>query len=220
MRITHLGHSCLLVETGGRRVLVDPGSFSRDWHVIPGVDAVVVTHQHPDHVDAERLPALLSASPGVRLLVEGALAQDVSLLGLQDGDHPVEVLAPGARVELDGVVLEGVGGRHAVIHEDIDRIGNVGVLVRAQGEPTLFHPGDAYEFAPEGVDVLALPVNAPWAALKETIGFVREVRPGSVVPVHDALLSPVGRALYVRQLGALGGAPVRDLAGAGSAEMA
>jgi L-ascorbate metabolism protein UlaG (beta-lactamase superfamily) len=220
MRITHLGHACLLVESGGRRVLIDPGSFSRDWHAIPGVDAVVVTHQHPDHVDAERLPGLLSGSPKARLVVEAALADDVSLLGLEAGDGRVEALAPGGRVDLGGLVLEGVGGRHAVIHEDIDRIGNVGVLLRAEGEPTVFHPGDAYEFAPEGVDVLAVPVVAPWASLKETVAFVRQVRPGAVVPVHDALLSPVGRALYVRQLGALGGAEVRELAGTGSTEMA
>jgi len=219
MRITHLGHSCLLVEGGGRRVLVDPGSFSRDWHVIPGVDAVVVTHQHPDHVDAEHLPALLAGAPGARLVVEGALGQDASLLRLEHGDERVEVLAPGGHVDLGGVVLEGVGGRHAVIHEDIDRIGNVGLLVRAEGEPTLFHPGDAYEYAPEGVDVLAVPLVAPWASLKETVAFTRAVGPGAVVPVHDTLLSPVGRALYVRQLGALGGAEVRDLAGAGSTEM-
>ncbi len=107
-----------------------------------------------------------------------------------------------------------------MIHEDIDRIGNVGVLLRADGEPTVFHPGDAYEYTPTGVDVLAVPVSAPWAALKETVAFVRGVRPGAVVPIHDALLSAAGRALYVRQLGALGGAEVRDLAGAGSAEMA
>ena len=220
MRITHLGHACLLVEAAGRRVLVDPGSFSHDWHAITEVDAVIVTHQHPDHVDAQRLPALLAASPGARLLVEPALAADTALLGLTSGDERAEVLTPGERTDVGGLVVEGVGGRHAVIHEDIDRIGNVGVLLRADGEPTVFHPGDAYEYTPTGVDVLAVPVSAPWAALKETVTFVRGVQPGAVVPIHDALLSPAGRALYVRQLGALGGAPVRDLAGAGSVEMA
>lgn len=221
MRISHLGHACLLVEARGRRVLIDPGAFSHDWHAIPDVDAVVVTHQHADHVDAEHLPALLTASPRARVLVEGALHGDTSLLGLTAGDGRVEAFGPGDRVELDGgIELEGVGGQHAVIHDDIPRIGNVGVLVRAEGEPTLFHPGDAYEYAPERVDVLAVPLAAPWASFKETVAFTRAVRPGALVPVHDAVLSAQGRGVYVRQLTALGGAEVRDLTGAGPTEMA
>ena len=219
MRITHLGHACLLVEVAGRRVLVDPGAFSRDWHVLPDLDAVLITHQHPDHVDAERLPTVLAGSPGARVLVEAALADDVTLLGLDEGDERVARFSPGDRVDLGGVVVEGVGGRHAVIHDDVDRIGNVGLLLRADGEPTLFHPGDAYEYAPDGVDVLAVPLVAPWAAFKETVEFVRAVAPRGVIPIHDALLSPVGRGLYVKQLTALGGAPVQDLAGAGTIEM-
>ncbi len=219
MRITHLGHACLLVEVAGRRVLVDPGAFSRDWHVLPDLDAVLITHQHPDHVDAERLPTVLAGSPGARVLVEAALADDVTLLGLDEGDERVAGFSPGDRVDLGGVVVEGVGGRHAVIHDDVDRIGNVGLLLRADGEPTLFHPGDAYEYAPDGVDVLAVPLVAPWAAFKETVEFVRAVAPRGVIPIHDALLSPVGRGLYVKQLTALGGAPVQDLAGAGTIEM-
>jgi L-ascorbate metabolism protein UlaG (beta-lactamase superfamily) len=220
MRISHLGHACLLVEARGRRVLIDPGSFSHDWHTIPDLDAVVVTHQHADHVDATHLPALLAGSSRTRLLVEGALHDDPSLLGLTAGDARVEPFAPGDRIELDGdLTLEAVGGQHAVIHDEIPRIGNVGVLVSAEGEPTLFHPGDAYEYAPDAVDVLAVPLAAPWASFKETVAFARAVRPGALVPVHDAVLSPQGRGVYLRQLIALGGAEVRDLSGAGPTEM-
>lgn len=220
MHLTHLGHACLLVETAGRRVLVDPGGFSTGWHAVDGLDTVLVTHAHPDHLDSEHLPALLARNPGARVLAEPSVAR-----ALSSGDTtgtPVEAtaLAAGATADLGaGLVVEAVGGRHAVIHADLDRIGNVGMLLLADGEPTLLHPGDSYEAVPSGVDVLAVPVNAPWCAFKETVDFTRAVGAPILVPVHDALLSVTGRALYLRQLGSLGQGEVRDLAQAGRTEV-
>lgn len=211
MYLTHLGHACLLVETGGRRVLVDPGTFSTDWHGLTGLDAVLVTHVHPDHLDTNHVPALLDANPDAVVLAEPAAAEKV---------ERARPLTAGSSHELGGgLVLEAVGGRHAVIHADLDRIGNVGMLLRADGEPTLLHPGDSYEATPSGVDVLAVPVNAPWCAFAETVDFTRTVGAATLVPVHDALLSERGRGLYLRQLGALGSGELTDLAGAGRAEI-
>ena len=215
MRVTHLGHSCLLVEAGGARVLIDPGTLARGWETVGDLDAVLVTHAHPDHVDEEKLPQLLEVNSGAALLTEPELAAEMAKVGIE-----ASPLRPGDTVDLGGLTVTGEGGRHAVIHEEIPRIGNVGMLLRADGEPTLFHPGDAVEYAPEGVDVLAVPVNAPWCALKETIGFTRAVAPRlAAVPIHDGLLADAGRAVYLRQLAALGGAELRDLRGAGATEL-
>jgi L-ascorbate metabolism protein UlaG (beta-lactamase superfamily) len=214
MRLTHLGHACLLVETGGARLLVDPGTLSRGWETLSDLDAVLVTHAHPDHVDQEKLPQLLEANDGARLLVEPELSAEMTKVGIEAAP-----LHPDETVEVRGVTVTGQGGRHAVIHADIPRIGNVGMLVRADGEPTLFHPGDAYEYTPDGVDVLAVPLNAPWSAFKETVEFTRAVAPRVAVPIHDGLLNDTGRALYLRQLTALGGAEVRDLRGAGATDV-
>jgi L-ascorbate metabolism protein UlaG (beta-lactamase superfamily) len=123
-------------------------------------------------------------------------------------------------VEVGDVAVTAVGSRHAVIHDDIPRIGNVGLVVQAPGVPTLLHPGDSYETTPSGIDVLAVPLNAPWSAFKETVDFVRAVAPATAFPIHDGLLNGVGRALYLRQLTALGHTEVLDLAGAGPHEFA
>jgi hypothetical protein len=107
---------------------------------------------------------------------------------------------------------------HAVIHPEIPRIGNVGMLLRADGEPTLLHPGDSYEAVPEGVDVLGVPLSAPWTKVAETVEFVRAVAPGVAVPVHDATLSRIGRGMYLARVTEMSpdSTTVRDLADAGA----
>ena len=69
-------------------------------------------------------------------------------------------------------------------------------MLAAEGEPTLFHPGDAYDADPGPVDVLAHPLNAPWAASRDSIAFVARIAPRIVIPIHDALLSQAGRQMY------------------------
>ena len=65
MRITHLGHACLLVELADHRILIDPGAFAGDFLGLRDLDAILVTHQHPDHLDTVRLPELARANDGV-----------------------------------------------------------------------------------------------------------------------------------------------------------
>jgi L-ascorbate metabolism protein UlaG (beta-lactamase superfamily) len=185
MQITHLGHSAVLVETAGVRVLLDPGNLSDAWHGLTGLDAIVVTHQHPDHIDPVNVPALVGANPDARILVEPSVMQQVQL----DGAEP---LAADARVTIGGVTISAVGGLHAVIHRDIPRIGNVGLVLSAEGEPTLFHPGDSLEAVPSGIDVVAVPLHGPWAAMKEHIDFLREVGAPSGFPIHDGLVNERG----------------------------
>ncbi|NAZ86393.1 MBL fold metallo-hydrolase [Kineococcus indalonis] len=206
MRITRHGHSCLLVETPRARVLLDPGTFSRGFEELEGLDAVLVTHQHPDHVDVEKLPQLLESDDRTALHAEPQAAA-----GLRGAGIDAAALHAGSSIVVGDLTVEAVGGEHALIHADVPRVGNVGLLLRAEGEPTLFHPGDTYAVAPPGVDVLALPLSAPWAASKEMIDFVRAVRPGAGFAIHDALLSPIGLGLYASQAANLGGLQLRPL---------
>ncbi|MBN9106645.1 MAG: MBL fold metallo-hydrolase [Propionibacteriaceae bacterium] len=185
MQITHLGHSAVLVETADARVLIDPGNFSDAWHGVTDLDAVLVTHQHADHVDPAHVPALAVLNPQARILVEPAVMQVVPL-------DRAQALAPDGSVTIGGLTIAAVGGLHAVIHRDIPRIGNVGLVLSAEGEPTLFHPGDSLEAVPSGVDVIAVPLHGPWAAMKEHIDFLRAVAAPTGFPIHDGLVNERG----------------------------
>ncbi len=222
MRLTHFGHSCVLVEIGDRRILLDPGTFSAGFEELRGLDAIVVTHQHPDHCDPERFGPLAQANADARLLLEAQTAGQLAEADTLSGR--IETLTPGEEVTLEAVTLRPVGQRHAVIHADIPRIDNTGVVLSAAGEPTLCHPGDALDAEPGEVDILCVPVNAPWCAMKETVDFARRIGAPQLMPIHDGLLGQNGRELYLRQIGNLtgqvvDGLEVRDLAGRGAVDL-
>lgn len=197
MQITQLGHSAVLLETSGARVLVDPGTFSDAWHGLTGLDAILVTHQHPDHADPEKLPELVAANPGARVIVEPGVLKAVDLGERGEG------LSADSSVTIGGLTVATVGGRHAVIHRDMPMIGNIGLVFSAEGEPTLFHPGDSLDAVPQGIDLLAVPAMAPWQAMKETVDWMREVNAPQGLLIHDGLLNERGWKLFHTQLGNL-----------------
>ncbi|WP_183358582.1 MBL fold metallo-hydrolase [Garicola koreensis] len=205
MRITHLGHASVLVEAAGTRVLMDPGSFSDLWHDLEGLDAVLITHQHADHIDPEHTPELIEDNPQAVVHT----ADDVHHSLLLPRAEPVTA---GQRLTIGGLDVEAVGGDHAVIHADIPRVHNIGFVIRAEGEPAFFHPGDALDSAPSNIDILALPIMGPWAAMKEHVDFVRALDvPKHSIPIHDELLSDRGRELLCRQIGDLTGTKIVSL---------
>ncbi len=199
--ITSWGHACIRLERDGRRLVVDPGAFG-DLAVLDDADAVLVTHEHVDHVDPPSLVAALRARPLLEVRAPApVVAQLVEAGAPADRVHAV---AAGDAFTAAGFDVRVFGERHAVVHPDVPTAANVAYVV----DGAVVHPGDSFTPPPAGVevDLLLVPVAGPWMKLAEAIDYVRAVRPRVAVPIHDAILSDRGRALSDRMVGGLGGA--------------
>lgn len=189
MELTHFGHSCLLAEFDQTRVLFDPGTFAHGFEGITGLSAILITHQHPDHVDPARLPALIDANPRAALYTD---AQTASQL-----DAPFQVVHVGDELAVGPLTIRALGGRHAVIHPEIPVIENLSYVIGDGEHPArLMHPGDALFVPDEPVDVLAAPAAAPWMKIAEAIDYLRAVSPARAIPIHQGVVAPEARGIY------------------------
>lgn len=208
MKLTKYTHACVSLESDGARLLIDPGTFTPESaDELRRADAVLITHDHFDHFDAESVAAALVARPELEIFGPASIA--ASLSGLAVRDSQVHVLGPGRELSVAGVRVAVVGGSHAAIHPDIPVPENLGYVIAG----TVYHPGDSYVVPDVSVDTLLVPTSGPWTKVGEAIDFVRAVGPRQTVPVHDVMLSEVGLASIAMFLGGDGptGVPLRQL---------
>ncbi|MCQ8774233.1 MULTISPECIES: MBL fold metallo-hydrolase [Streptomyces] len=191
LKLTKKSHACVRLEKDGRTLAIDPGAFSEADAAV-GADAILVTHEHPDHFAEDRLRAALEANPAAELWTLRSVAEQIA----PAFPGRVHTVGEGDAFTAAGFDVQVHGQLHAVIHPDIPRITNVGYLV----DGSVFHPGDALTLPDVPVDTLMLPVMAPWNKISEVIDYVRELAPRLAIDVHDALLTDLARPVYDRML--------------------
>ena len=185
MRLTKYTHACVRLEHSGRALVIDPGVFS-EREAYDGASAVLVTHEHADHVNIELLPSIVEQNPGMKIYAGEAVTSKLSALG-----DAVVTVALGDLFDAAGFAVQAVGGQHAEVYEGLPGIANLGYIVDAE----VYHPGDAFFVPPGRVPALLLPVSGPWVNTAGMLDFVRAVAPERAFPVHDAVLSDIGLQL-------------------------
>ncbi len=182
MQIRKFRHSCLHVVDGDGSLLIDPGGYSAGYEDLTGLTAVLITHAHFDHLDPAGLSRVLAGNPQAKVYADSAsaarLAEDDAIAAEVTAVRPGDVLDVGTLVRVSG-------GEHAVIHADIPVVPNVCFLIGGR----LLHPGDSLVAPDAPVEVLALPVSAPWMAIKEGVEYLRHVAPARAIPVHEQVLA-------------------------------
>lgn len=196
MKLTKHEHACVVFEKDGDSIVIDPGMFSaQPEDIISGAEAILITHEHGDHVNEAAVNAALAARPELRVYAPAAMAGMFSAHEAQ-----FTAVAAGDTLRIGGFGISVHGDTHATIHPDIPAIANVGFFV----DESVYHPGDAYFVPDVKISTLLLPTSGPWMKIGEAADYVRAVRPDQVVQIHEMLLSDIGLGLAANLLGAQG----------------
>ena len=202
MKITWLGQAGLMMETGGRIILIDPYLSDsvakvnplnyrrvpvdeRFLHIKP--DVIVCTHNHLDHVDPETLKYYLEGEESVMVLAPVAAWEEVRKFG---GKHNYFRFNRHTEITLaskDGaeeIRFIAVKAEHSDPHP-------IGVIIEAEGKhyyvtgDTLYNT-EIFEDIPEHIDMLFLPVNGVGNNMNmiDAARFAQAVEAKKVLPIH------------------------------------
>lgn len=174
MKLTKFVHSCLLVEAGGFRALIDPGRFTYESHLIDvnklePLDYIILTHEHSDHYHEDFLCKLSNRFKHAAIITNDDLAEKIGKLKLP---NPIQT---GSDDNL--VIFEA---KHEPLPLDLPAVSNIGVHISDK----LTHSGDSYDIK-QSRELLALPITAPFASLREALETVAKLKPKAVLPMHD-----------------------------------
>lgn len=217
--LTKYTHATVVFTKGEKSLVVDPGSYTpNSAELVASAEAVLVTHDHADHLDVEVLTAALGARPELTVYAPASVTSALSSALRSAGDSAAAAESVGTIVTVSagdtftaaGFDIAVFGDDHAVIHRDIPLVQNVGYLI----DGAVFHPGDAYLEPGVPVETLLMPVSGPWINTEKAVDYVRAVAPMSTIQIHDLMLSDAGKGSTAQFLGADGltGVPMTLLA--------
>ena len=189
MKIKKLGHCCMVLEPkAGVRIMTDPGApdYSGVSTDERNINLVLFTHGHSDHLHIDSLKEIIKNNPGVIVITNTSVgklldAEQISYTKVEDGES----------YDFQGLKIIGFGDKHAEIYEEFGQVQNTGYMIDA-----FCYPGDSFSLPNVPVDILALPVIAPWMRIREAIDYAKKIHPRVAFPVHDAVLKEFAKFIY------------------------
>jgi len=179
MTIKKIGHCCLVIKEKELTILTDSGSWTSEQDKERGIDLVLITHEHPDHLHIDSLVAVFKNNPNAEVVTNSTVGKI-----LENQKIRFTLLEEGQKIERNGVLIEGFGSEHAYIYQTVPNVQNTGYFIGDK----LFYPGDAFHNPGKEVELLALPVAGPWMKIADAIDYAKEIKPKKCFPVHDGMI--------------------------------
>ncbi len=179
MKIKKLGHCCLVIETKGKRIMTDPGSYTVNEQVKEkNIDLVLITHEHQDHLHVESLKEIIKNNLNVVVITNNGVGKLLTEVNIK-----YEILENSLK-EFLGVEIEACICKHEEIYQAFKNVQNTGYFI----DKRLFYPGDSFQKPLKPVEILALPVAGPWVSIKDAIKYAIDIKPKVCFPVHDGMI--------------------------------
>lgn len=189
MKITRRIHSCVEISEGDTTVVLDPGGFGTPDN-LARVDALLITHIHPDHVDADAISAARGVNPELTIYGPEGLKE------LIDADFTV--VADGDTFSVGSLDVEVRETPHEKIINSKELPENLGYIFGG----SVLHPGDSMA-AILDMDVVLVPISGPWLRMLMVDEYLAANRPKRFIGVHDGVDNDNGLTLrggLLRQL--------------------
>lgn len=182
MKITKFPQSCLLIETKGKKILIDPGTLKYKeeyFDIWNKVDIILITHKHPDHCNTEVLEKI---NDKIKIY---------SSKEVQDANKNlnISIVKENDIIELDDIKIEVVHAIHGyqpLLKGDKEINENIGYIVD-DGENRLYTTSDTICFKNDyKADILCIPVTGHGLTMSafEASLYAKEVGATLTIPIH------------------------------------
>lgn len=186
MKITKFNQSCLLLETKGKRILIDAGNIGYTDEMLEkywiNIDAILITHKHKDHCLTDAINKIIER--------DNAKLYTTSEVIATHNFSSVNKIAEGDIFYIDDIKIEVVKAVHgfltAMKETGAEVKENVGYIID-DGKTRLYCTSDTINFNNNyKCDVLAMPFNGNGLTLGlvDSVDFIKDINPKLVLPIH------------------------------------
>lgn len=182
MKITKFPQSCLLIETKGKKILIDPGTLKYKeeyFNVWNEVDIILITHKHSDHCNTEVLEKL---NKNIKIYSTQEVQQANKSL-------KINIVKENDIIELDNIKIEVVHAIHGyqpLLKGAKEVYENVGYIID-DGENRLYTTSDTICFKNDyKANILCIPVTGHGLTMSafEAALYAKEVGAVLTIPIH------------------------------------